>query len=396
MFHHLPPVGNRIVLGNSGFPIPFLAPIFAPYNFHFFGSGTMALAAALLAAKKIKQENSPEVIIPAYTCPDLASAALHAQIKPVLVDLEENTPWLDLAQLSGKINKHTIAVIVVNLFGIPERIAKIRELGGRSDFFVIEDAAQSFPKDNQIPLEHGDFVILSFGRGKPVSVLEGGAVLHTDKNVARYLPRPVINGSPRRMRAAAFRLRIALHNMFLSPHLFGIVSKLPFLEVGITRFKPLKEITRAETYVISALASNISLDRSSSRAAQDGISAMVARLRSEAILDLARTCGADNLPCLLRYPLLMLDPRLRDHAFRQLHEAGLGVSRMYPSPLTAIPGLERLLESQGPFPNAEKFSKTIITLPTHCGLKRKHVDTMETIITDLTKAALDRRRGRAA
>ena len=93
MFYQLPPVGNRLCLNtiNDASVQPFLTLAAS----RFYQSGTAALAAAISAAKLLKNKNYPEVILPAYACPDLVSAAVFAGVKPVLVDLEAERPWLD-------------------------------------------------------------------------------------------------------------------------------------------------------------------------------------------------------------------------------------------------------------------------------------------------------------
>lgn len=343
----------------------------------------MALAAALLAAARIKQKAAPQVLIPAYSCPDIVSAALYAGYKPILVDLEEQTPWLDLDDLAAKINDHTVAIVPVNLFGIRERIASIRKIADQRNILVIEDSAQLFPESPKKCAGQAHFVILSFGRGKPVSLLEGGAVLHIDNSMAAYLPNPVADQWHRWLQAAQFRMRIVAYNVFLSPYLYSFVSTLPFLKIGETQFNQLTSINHAKMHLISTLPANIASHQRRGQALQDSITKMITELRSDAIVNLAQACCGDNLPQLLRYPVLVLRSKLRQKIFKRLRRAGLGVSRMYPTPLTSIRGLEVILKSQGSFPNAENFSKMILTLPTHCRLKNRDAAKIRRIVEEL-------------
>ena len=87
MFYQLPPAGNRITFSvDSNVPLPwFLSSDRAT----FYHSGTAALAAAIIAAKTARAIHDAEVILPAYACPDLLSAAIFARVRPVLVDLEK-------------------------------------------------------------------------------------------------------------------------------------------------------------------------------------------------------------------------------------------------------------------------------------------------------------------
>ena len=125
MFRTLRPSGSRISTSRSSN----IAELFSPYHQLYTQSGTAALAAALSSVKKLRSDiSSPEVLLPAYCCPDLISALIFTGIKPVLIDFEKNTPWLDLVKLDQTISSSTIAILAVNFLGIQERIGKIREI----------------------------------------------------------------------------------------------------------------------------------------------------------------------------------------------------------------------------------------------------------------------------
>jgi len=176
MFYRLAPAGNKITCGskvssNNSWFNSFLQQAF------FFNSGAASLSAAVLAAMNHLGKDAAEVILPAYACPELVGAVLYAGATPVLIDLEANSPWLDLDALSAAVTENTVAVIAVNLFGIPERFGKIRSTLHKRNVYVIEDSAQGFPESGGFDSSHSDMVIFSFGRGKPVSLLGGGAVV---------------------------------------------------------------------------------------------------------------------------------------------------------------------------------------------------------------------------
>ena len=115
--------------------------------------------------------------MPAYACPDLVSAAKYAGVKPVLVDFEHDRPWMSVDEIKGVVSEKVIAIVAVNFLGIPERMQAIRGVADEYDALVIEDSAQAFPVSPDTNFWKGDIVIVSFGRGKPVSLLGGGALL---------------------------------------------------------------------------------------------------------------------------------------------------------------------------------------------------------------------------
>ena len=242
MFYQLPPVGNPVYLKGDTGPGPGMSDIFSPYRPLYTDSGTSALAAAIRAAIRLKGVESPEVILPAYGCPDLVSAAVHAGARPVLADLEPERPWMALEQVAGLISPQTVAIVAASLFGIPERLDALRTLATGSAIVLIEDSAQAFPDTERGTFWQGDLVVVSFGRGKPVTLLGGGAVLYRDSRYAEFLPDDEIHGVVPSGHPLALRLQAMLYNLLLSPRLYWIPQALPFLHLGETRYHPLERI----------------------------------------------------------------------------------------------------------------------------------------------------------
>ena len=149
MFYQLPPVGNPICLSRTDQSESLFQIFGNAYQTHYFASGTAALAAAITAAIRLKAVARPEIILPAYGCPDLISAVVFAGAKPVLVDIEADRPWMDLEQLPAKMSANTVAIIAVNLFGISERMEQLRPLADQAGALLIEDSAQAFPSSNE-------------------------------------------------------------------------------------------------------------------------------------------------------------------------------------------------------------------------------------------------------
>lgn len=376
MFYQLPPVGNPVKLQDDVPAAPFLQDFFQPCSARYYASGTAALAAAMLAAIRLKATTAPEVVLPAYGCPDLVSAALFAGAKPVLVDLEPERPWMDLDSLAAKLNERTAAIVAVDLFGIRERLALLQELAADASALLIEDSAQAFPDGKTAPSWAADLVILSFGRGKPVTLLGGGAVLFKDAGLEELLAAdpPVAAADTGRV---GFRLRAALYNVMISPYLYWLPQGLPFLHLGETRYHPLAGISAMDEVRLGLLAANIRAYQSRGDLVRSRISAMASEWAPGAAgsVDLAGVCGAAGGQDLLRYPLL-LGPDRRDRVFARLQRRGLGPSRMYPAPLTRIPGLEGHLADAGTFPAAEAFSRRILTLPLHRGVRGGDIEKM--------------------
>jgi len=370
MFYQLPPAGNRLCLSGAGKIESGHENAFFPYTPVFYQSGTASLAAAIGAAIRNKPTEKPEVILPAYGCPDLVSAAVFAGAKPVLVDLENDRPWMNLEQLSASINSNTVAVVAVDLLGIPERLAAIRNIVDQAGVLLIEDSAQAFPLHGENSLWGGDLVVLSFGRGKPVTLLGGGAVLVRHPDLGRLLP----DGASQYGGGRLFRLTALLYNLMRSPYLYWIPLGLPFLRLGETRYHPLTAIEAMHPARLRLLDLNIAKYQHHTNDVQAALADIARGLGDggEAWIDLSAVCRVQPHQRLLRYPLLV-QAEWRDRVYHRLRNAGLGPSLLYPSSLPRIHGLENLLRGQGDFPAADAFARRILTLPTHEGVRKADV-----------------------
>lgn len=390
MFYQLPPVGNPICLDISAGEGATLESVAHPYQPCYFASGTAALAAAVSAAIKNKGTPDPEVLIPAYGCPDLVSAVVHAGARPILVDLEPDRPWMDVDKLSASLSPDSVAVIAASLCGIPERMDRLRSVAGERGLVLIEDSAQAFPGGQERPSWNGDLVVLSFGRGKPVSLLGGGAVLARDAALGSLLPEPL--GLPGGgQHEVSFRIKASLYNTMIRPGWYWIPQGMPFLHLGETRYHPLAAIEGMDRLRKSLLPANIARYRKHDAGAEKLLRRMLEPMDGR-LIDLPGVCGVAHERRLLRYPLL-LDAENRNAVLRDFRAQGLGASTLYPSILPGIPGLEELLGGQGAFPRAEAFAKRILTLPTHVGVRHKDISRMRSILERLLQASRSPKNG---
>lgn len=372
MFYQQPPVGNPIRLKDVPVSGVRLDKIFDPYHPCFYASGTAALAAAIRAAMKRKQVGQPEIILPAYGCPDLVSAAVFAGARPVLIDLERDRPWLDLEQMTQHISAQTVGIVAVDLFGIPERLKALQELANSVDAVLIEDSAQAFPDSGESNIWQGDLVVVSFGRGKPVSLLGGGAVLHQGESLADLLPNPeALSASGWRDRAN-FRVKAFLYNRMISPRFYWIPRSLPFLHLGETQYHSLTGLGAMDSQRLALLPANLSAYQQQGQDLRQMLASLFGELAVEddSLIDLPRVTGVPDGRRLLRYPLLV-ESSHRDRLHQALRRAGLGPSLMYPTAMPEIPGLEEVLKNQGEFPHARSFAERILTLPTHNGISER-------------------------
>ena len=77
-------------------------------------NGTDAITIAL---KSLNLPKNSEVIIPAMTYCSTAFAVINANLKPILVDIDNLKPTISLTNIKKKINAKTRVIIPVHLYG---------------------------------------------------------------------------------------------------------------------------------------------------------------------------------------------------------------------------------------------------------------------------------------
>lgn len=365
-------------LSPAGYPISTLSSaiednvIAGNYVHHWVDSGTSALAAALTNCKSTFADiQKPQVIIPGYCCPDLVAAAVFAGVEPLAVDIAENDAGYDLPQLESAVknNPNVIAIIAVNFLGIKENLAKIRELMVNRNIKLIEDNAQWFPVSEQDQEFFSDYVVFSFGRGKPLSLLGGGLLLSKE---------PLIDSITESENAGSgsYQLKIYAYNVLLHPRAYCFLNRAPFLKLGETRFHSLDKI-ESMSIKARALFDN---NRKLYCQRKEGVISQYQQWFSE--IQRLEGIKTERKGRLLRYPLLLSNQTQRDTIFKQLQSNGLGASLMYQQELIRVEGVAGKVVSFSALTNAKSFAQRLLTLPVHSQVREKHLKKIREIVLD--------------
>ena len=136
-------------------------------------SGTAALHVALEA---IGIKPGDEVILPTLTFTATAEVVLYLQGKPVLVDCNQATLNLDVADIERKISRRTRAIIPVHIAGHPCDMQPILDIAKHYGLKVVEDAAHALPAKyhGQRIGTLGDITCFSLYVTKTITTGEGG------------------------------------------------------------------------------------------------------------------------------------------------------------------------------------------------------------------------------
>ena len=199
----------------------------AEVTLHASGREAMRVAMAFLA----KQRARDEILVPAYTCFSVPASAVAAGLRVRLVDVTLEG-HVDPACLETLPLERAAALVVSNLFGVPEPVGGLRERLAEAGVALIDDAAQALgARTPEGPVgARGDLGILSFGRGKPLSALGGGAIVWSE-------PRGLEAGRADPRRGAALAKALA-YDVALQPAVFRWLAAIPALHIGETPFEP--------------------------------------------------------------------------------------------------------------------------------------------------------------
>lgn len=142
-----------------------------------FTNGTLPLITALQALRI-----TGEVITTPYSFVATTHSIWWNGLKPVFVDVEENTGNIDPEKIEAAITPHTTAIMPVHVYGTPCNMKRIQEIADIYGLKVIYDAAHAFgvKKDGVSVLKAGDMSTLSFHATKVYNTIEGGALVCHD------------------------------------------------------------------------------------------------------------------------------------------------------------------------------------------------------------------------
>ncbi len=130
-----------------------------------------------------------EVIVPPYTMSATAVAPLFYGAVPVFVDIEDTYFCLDTEKVKAAISKDTKAIVAVNLWGHPSRLAELKALADSHGIYLIEDNAQALMAQENAQWTGciGHIGVFSMNIHKHIQTGEGGVCVCHSKELAERL-----------------------------------------------------------------------------------------------------------------------------------------------------------------------------------------------------------------
>lgn len=294
-------------------------------------SGTDAL---LLPLRALDLRPGDEVVTTPFTFFATAGAIHNAGGRPVFVDIDADTFNLDPERVAAAVGPRTRAIVAVDLFGQMAPMAELRALADRHGLLLVEDAAQSIGARQRVDGAwrsvgaQGHAASISFFPSKNLGAYgDGGMVVTDDDGLAARLRRLRVHGG----------LKMYHHDEV------GFNSRLDALQAAVL------------------LAKLPSLDawndaRRGHAAWYDG---RFAPLEARGALVRPRV-RPGNESVYNQYTLRVRD---RDALREHLTAAGVGTAVYYPLPLHLQPCFAPLGYGAGDFPEAERASAEVLSLP---------------------------------
>jgi len=358
-------------------------------GFHILttSSGTSALYLGLKTLKRLS--NKKKVILPAYSCPQIIAAVCKAGLEPILCDVEPRTLGMIREDLNDKATSEVLAVIGVDLYGIPENMSNIKAHMKEKGIFVIEDSAQAFPSPSQSSLADvryqghdtsPDMIVYSFSRGKPFGLLYGGAILFSDENV--FLAGKEIYSNIKEEDHAYFIvyfIRTMIYSIFFNPYLYWIPENIPWLKLGETLYRTdfkSKKMPKWAFHLGNEMIHFFEEIAMIRRKLEAIYTTHLARFKEEFILFPG---NIEEHHILSRYPIIFKNKEVRNRILDVLKHAGLGATGSYPAPLDELEEIKQSIFLMRNHPNAKMISERILTLPLHEKVRTKDICNIEKI-----------------
>ncbi len=142
-----------------------------------------------LSLKAFNLKKGDEVILPVYTHYSLPIIVKLCFLKPIFVDVEEDTGNINPDLIEEKISNKTRAVLISHLNGVPCRMKKIMEICDKNGLKLLEDCAQSLGAEYEGEKvgTFGTVGCFSLRVGKALTGFGGGVIITGDKEISENI-----------------------------------------------------------------------------------------------------------------------------------------------------------------------------------------------------------------
>jgi len=267
-----------------------------------------------------------------------ATAVIHADARPVFVDIDPHTRSFNLEQLEKAITKKTKVLLVVHLYGIPVDMNPILALATKYKLTIVEDCCQAHGAkfEGKKVGTFGEASAFSFYPGKNLGAYgDGGAVVTNNKDIATKVK--------------------ALRNQ-------GCIEKYDHAFLGYNG--------RLDALQAAVLSSKLPHLDTWNQLRSDIAGHYLSALQGLPIV--LPIYPKDSLPVWHLFVIELIN-KDREAFMAFLKEQGVATGIHYPIPLHTTPALSSLGYTQGDFTVSENLASSCVSLPLYPGMTTEQV-----------------------
>lgn len=343
--------------------------------------------AGFFALLKTLQVRGAEIVLPAYTCRIMPDVVLSTGNIPVFVDIDLADYSMNLDALRSAITPRTRVIVATHMFGYPAKTAEIRNMVDGKQICILQDAAQAFPGAiGEAGGLEGDVGLFSFGPGKPLFTLRGGALVVNDAELYEDLKTyrdGAMNSLPPKQWLKRWIL-LAIHYLRSRNWIYGLTWRMKLSKETFYNLSALLRLVEEDEQSIQSLIPGDYVIRYADFQARMGL----AQLRKAPLILTRRRVLADlytenlqGIPGLTpaslikgaSYSLYSIRVEDRDAIdfVQQMRDRGIEVGKTFNYALPNLADYQPY--ALGSYPYAEKAGQEVVNLPIHTILKREQI-----------------------
>ncbi|MCP4525471.1 MAG: hypothetical protein GY833_06135 [Aestuariibacter sp.] len=341
---------------------------------------------ALLKALDLTQA---EIILPAYTCNIMPEVVVATGNVPIFVDIDLADYNMNLQALKSAITTRTKVIVATHMFGYPTDIDAIREIAGDEQITILEDAALVFPGSTSGSNGlRGDVGLFSFGPGKPLFTIRGGAIVTNNLSLYEKLStyrNDHMNHLPPREKIKRWTL-LMIHYLLSKRMISSAALRLRLSKSTIhnvtSRLRPPKP-KNGQTRLTSSLPNDYAT-RYANFQARIGLGQLrksdlvlarrrsLSKLYSEILREIPGLTPAPIIDGACYSPYTVrVENRDALHFCQQMRAQGIETGTTFNY---ALPGLKKYRPyAQGHYPCAQQTSREVVNFPAYTALTDEQV-----------------------
>lgn len=330
-----------------------------------------------------------EVLVQAFTCVVVATPIIATGATPIYVDVTKALT-IDPKDLEKKITSKTKAIIVQHTFGIPAPMDEIMAIAKKHNVYIIEDVAHTIGADYK-GKKLGTFGIasfFSFGRDKAFSSVFGGMAITSDQKLGEALQ---LYQQQKSYPSAGWIMQQLLHpiaSSFVLPLydvgsvgklLLIILQKLHLLSFPVASFEKQGKFYPGHIKKMPNALATLALLQLTKRARYNEKRKEIGKAYQAMCKKLSIEAAVTTDEIFLRFPIFISNPVAMRKYVRYKEHIYLG--NWYANVIDPVnSNFEKIGYTMGLCPNAEKYAKQVVNLPTLPTMTNNDVDRVERIL----------------